>query len=197
MSSSTRGKYLWALGQLDSELGTVRLRRLDVDTIERALDSVATGTVGTSRGKPLARASVARVRDTLALALDFGVRRKMLATNPARLAVVTPTAKRHRSDVPSTPRKQTNCGTPSRVNGSAHCSEPCSSPGFGQARRSACVGMPSTSIEANDRCGARFASNAAPHASSTSSRRTRRTGRSPSPHPPSRSCALSGAPSPR
>ena len=93
MSSSTRGKYLWALGQLDSELGTVRLRRLDVDTIERALDSVATGTVGTSRGKPLARASVARVRDTLALALDFGVRRKMLATNPARLAVVTPTAK--------------------------------------------------------------------------------------------------------
>ena len=93
MSSSTRAKYLWALGQLNVELGTVRLRRLDVDTIEQALDRVASGTVGTSRGKPLGRASVSLVRDTLALALDFGMRRKMIATNPARLAVVTPTAK--------------------------------------------------------------------------------------------------------
>lgn len=92
MARATRTKYLWALGQTDATLGAVRLRRLDVDTIESALDLIATGTVGTSRGRPLSRASVALARDVLVMALDFGVARKMLATNPGRLAVVTPTA---------------------------------------------------------------------------------------------------------
>ncbi len=53
MAPSTLTRQLWALTALDAELGAVRLRRLDVDTIERALDRIATGRHG--RGRPLAR----------------------------------------------------------------------------------------------------------------------------------------------
>ena len=84
IGSSTRQRYLGALAALDAELGTVRLRRLDVDTVERALDTIATGCRG--RGRPLTRTTLSRIRQTLIAALDFGVRRKMLAYNPAAMA---------------------------------------------------------------------------------------------------------------
>ncbi len=90
LAPSTRGKYLWALAALDAELGSARLRTLDVNRVEAALDAIATGRHG--RGEPLSRASIARVRDTLVAVLDFAMRRKAIAVNPARLAVVAPTA---------------------------------------------------------------------------------------------------------
>ena len=88
MAPSTLTRQLWALTALDAELGAVRLRRLDVDTIERALDRIATGRHG--RGRPLTRVSVNRVRQALVAVLDLAMRRKAIAYNPARLAVVTP-----------------------------------------------------------------------------------------------------------
>jgi integrase len=90
MAPATRGKYLWALAQLETELGHARLRTLDVNAVERGLDRIATGRHG--RGQPLSRTSIARIRDTLVAVLDFAMRRKAIATNPARLAVVAPTA---------------------------------------------------------------------------------------------------------
>ena len=68
--------------------------RLDVERIERGLDRLATGTVGPSRGKPLSRRSLKLFRSTLAQVLDLGVRRKLIAGNPARIAELTPTAAR-------------------------------------------------------------------------------------------------------
>ena len=70
----------------------MRLRSLDVDRIERGLDRIATGTVGTSRGRPLSRRSLRLFRSTLAQVLDLGVRRKLIAGNPARTAELTPSA---------------------------------------------------------------------------------------------------------
>ena len=87
IGSSTRQRYLGALAALNVELGAVRLRRLDVDTVERALDRIATGCHG--RGRPLTRTTLSRIRQTLVAALDFGVRRKMLAYNPAAMAELT------------------------------------------------------------------------------------------------------------
>ncbi len=91
LGSSTRQRYLGALAALDAELGTVRLRRLDVDTVERALDTIATGCRG--RGRPLTRTTLSRIRQTLIAALDFGVRRKMLAYNPAAMAELSASAR--------------------------------------------------------------------------------------------------------
>ena len=90
LAPSTRGRYEWALDQIDAELGTTRLRGLDVNGVERALDRIGTGRHG--RGKQLSRASVARVRDVLVMVLDFAVRRNAMPSNPARLAIVSPTA---------------------------------------------------------------------------------------------------------
>jgi integrase len=90
MASTTRERYVWAIGLLRREFATARLRTLDVDRIEAGLDRIASGVYG--RGWPLSKSSVARVRDVLVAVLDFGVKRKVIALNPARLAVVTPTA---------------------------------------------------------------------------------------------------------
>jgi integrase len=90
LAPATRIKYLWTLDQLEAELGKTRLQTLDVNAVERALDGIATGRHG--RGKPLSRASMGRMRDTLVAVLDFAQRRKAIASNPARLAVVSPTA---------------------------------------------------------------------------------------------------------
>jgi integrase len=90
MAPSTRGRYTWALGALGAELRTERLRALDVDRVERALDRIASGRHG--RGEPLSRASIGRVRDVLVDVLDLAMRRKAITSNPARLAVIAPTA---------------------------------------------------------------------------------------------------------
>lgn len=94
MAPATRTRYLWALSVLDAELGRTRLRSLDVEAVERGLDRIASGRHG--RGQPLSRASVGRVRDVLVAVLDAAIRRKLIAENPARLAVIAPTASERR-----------------------------------------------------------------------------------------------------
>ena len=98
LSPSAVDNYDRALRMLDAEFGRVRLRSLDVDRIERGLDRIATGTVGTSRGRPLSRRSLKLFRSTLAQVLDLGVRRKLIAGNPARTAELTP--KRRQDQAP-------------------------------------------------------------------------------------------------
>ena len=88
MAPSTRSKYEWAAAALDAEFGTTRLRRLDINAVERGLDHIADGRYG--RGSALSRSSMVRVRDTLVAVLDFAQRRKLIASNPARLAVLAP-----------------------------------------------------------------------------------------------------------
>lgn len=90
LAPSTRARYDWALTLLHCQLGKTRLRGLDVNVIERALDRIATGEHG--RGAVLSRSSVAKVRGVLVTVLDFAERRRMISGNPARLSVVSPTA---------------------------------------------------------------------------------------------------------
>lgn len=90
IAPSTMTTYRWALHLLTEELGAVRLRDLTVDRVEEALDALAAG----SQGRPLSRRSLKQVRSTLAQVLDFATRRRMLATNVARLAELTPTARK-------------------------------------------------------------------------------------------------------
>ena len=75
LSPSAVDNYDHALRMLDTEFGRVRLRSIDVDRIERGLDRIATGMVGTSRGRPLSRRSLKLFRSTLAQVLDLGARR--------------------------------------------------------------------------------------------------------------------------
>jgi integrase len=96
LSPASLDGYDHALRMLKLEFGRVRLRTLDIDRIEAGLDRLATGTVGSSRGKPLSRRSLKLYRSTLAQVLDLGVRRKLISGNPARMAELTPTAARTR-----------------------------------------------------------------------------------------------------
>jgi integrase len=100
LEPKSRENYQLASRVLGEELGKVRLRSLDVERIERGIDAIATGKYG--RGRPLSRRSLKLYRATLAQALDMAVRRKLLASNPAEHAELTPTAAK------STPRRALN-----------------------------------------------------------------------------------------
>ncbi len=89
-SSATVDAYDWSCARLTAELGTVRLKQLDVERVEAALDSIAEG----SNGKPLARSSLKHMRSTLGQVLQFAQRRKLIGSNPARVAELPPTAAR-------------------------------------------------------------------------------------------------------
>ena len=94
LSPSSRDNYEWALRILSGELGKVRLRDLDIARIETAIDRIATGTTPGARGKPVSRRTLKLMRSTLAQVLDTAVRHKLIAANPARLAELTPTARK-------------------------------------------------------------------------------------------------------
>ena len=76
--------YLWACDLIVAELGSVRLKRLDVIRVEQALDSLSEG----SQGRKLGRRSLKLVRATLTQVLDFARRRKLIGSNPASDAVL-------------------------------------------------------------------------------------------------------------
>lgn len=99
LAPGTVENYDWALRVLSGELGRVRLRSLDVARVESALDRIATGTTAGARGKPVSARTLKLMRSTLAQVLDLAVRRKLVASNPARIAELTPTAPR------TTPRR--------------------------------------------------------------------------------------------
>jgi integrase len=91
LGATSRDNYERAVRVLREELGRERLRSLTVERVERGLDRITTGRYG--RGELLSRRSVKLVRSTLAQALDLAVNRRWIAFNPARQALLTPTAK--------------------------------------------------------------------------------------------------------
>ena len=62
---------------------------MTVEHVETALDRIAEGAHGR---RPLSRSTLGRVRDVAVDVVDFAVRRRIVATNVARLAELTPSA---------------------------------------------------------------------------------------------------------
>ncbi len=112
LAPSTLTRYRWALDVLDNEFGRKRLRGLDADAIEDGLDHIATGVHGrpdkNGNPRPLARSSVARLRSVLVEVLDFAMRRRLLAHNPARDAIVPTQGTDTRPSASAQPRPGTS-----------------------------------------------------------------------------------------
>jgi integrase len=117
-SPSTVATYVWCLDAIREELGRKRLRTLTVDDVETALDRLAAGkrkpreyAPGKTRTPlPMSRASLVKIRSTLGQVLDMAVRRDLVNRNVARIAELTPTARRggsRRSLTPAEARKFT------------------------------------------------------------------------------------------
>ncbi|QYG93463.1 site-specific integrase [Iamia sp. SCSIO 61187] len=77
----TKEAHRWACSLLVDELGKVRVADLDARDIEKALWRLAE-----RREKPLARASLVKVRSTLRQALRWAERRRLVAHNAAAVA---------------------------------------------------------------------------------------------------------------
>ncbi len=90
LAPKSRELYEWAIELIQAELGAVRLRNLNIDRVETALDELAAG----SQGRPLSHRSLKLVRSTLAQALDNAKRRQLISGNPARDAVLPAAAPR-------------------------------------------------------------------------------------------------------
>jgi integrase len=102
---STSDRYRWMLDRVIAELGSRRLRTLTVEDVERALDRLATGAHRRAgrEDTPITRSTLTRLRALVAEILDFAVRRRLVASNVARLAELTPSARRERRQRSLTP----------------------------------------------------------------------------------------------
>jgi integrase len=90
LAPSTRRTHEWAVSVLRSELGKKRLRSLTIEDVEKAFDRLA----DPKRERPLGRAALVKLRSILGQALDTAERGGMVNRNVARLAELTPSAKR-------------------------------------------------------------------------------------------------------
>jgi integrase len=98
LAASTDERYRWMLDRVVAELGTRRLRALTVEDVERALDRLAAG-AHRREGRdnaPITRSTLTRLRALIAEILDFAVRRRLVGSNVARLAELSPSAPRER-----------------------------------------------------------------------------------------------------
>lgn len=94
--------YRYCLDAIKEEIGRKRLRSLTVADVETMLDRLASdkrkpreyAPGKTRRPAPMSRASLVKVRSCLGQVLDMAVRRDLVGRNVARLAEVTPTARR-------------------------------------------------------------------------------------------------------
>ena len=82
----TAEAYSWALKVLRADLGARRLRKLTADLVEH--------TFGARASEGMSRASLVKIRSVLGQALDWGVRRGMVATNVARIVELPSEARR-------------------------------------------------------------------------------------------------------
>lgn len=87
---ATMAVYEWCCTLIDHHLGAKRLRTLSIDDVEAALDAMTSD----RSDKPVSRSTLVKVRSVLGQVLDFAQRRGMIAGNPARSAVIGPTAAR-------------------------------------------------------------------------------------------------------
>ena len=90
-SPKTIETYNWCIERIKDEIGSRRVRSLDVDAVEAALDRMAAG----DKDHPaLGKASLIKVRSVLGQAFDFALKRQWVTRNVVRLAELTPDAKR-------------------------------------------------------------------------------------------------------
>lgn len=80
LAPATMESYRWCIDRLTDELGSRRVRNLDVDQIEAAFDRLAEGD---ANHRPCSRWSLIKCRSVLGQALDWAVKRKMLPRNVA------------------------------------------------------------------------------------------------------------------
>ena len=92
LAPSTIETHTWAANMIRDELGGTRVVELSVDDIEVMFDRLAR-----RPERPLARASLVKVRSTLQQSFDFAKRRGKVAGNPAREATISPSARRGES----------------------------------------------------------------------------------------------------
>ena len=107
LAPSTSERYRWMLDRVVAELGTRRLRSLTVEDVERALDRLAAG-AHRREGRedtPITRSTLTRLRALVVEILDFAVRRRLVGSNVARLAELTPSAPRERRQRSLTPKE--------------------------------------------------------------------------------------------
>jgi integrase len=103
VAPSTRRTYEWCASVISDELGSKRLRTLTVEDIERAFDRLADP--GRRDGRPFGRAALVKLRSVLGQALDTAQRRGMVNRNVARIAELTPDAKRADERMALTPEQ--------------------------------------------------------------------------------------------
>ena len=105
LAPSTSDRYRWMLDRVVAEVGTRRLRSLTVEDVERALDRLAAGTYRREgrEDTPITRSTLTRLGALVIEILDFAVRRRLVSSNVARLAELTPSAPRERRQRSLTP----------------------------------------------------------------------------------------------
>ncbi len=91
LAPSTIEVHEWTAKLITAELGSVRITELDVHAVEAALGRLAKG----SKGQPLGRASLIKVRSTLRQAFAWAERRRAVSHNPAAVAELPATEERH------------------------------------------------------------------------------------------------------
>ncbi|MGD9704439.1 MAG: tyrosine recombinase XerC [Acidimicrobiia bacterium] len=92
-SPATIESYRWALQVIDSTLGTRRVRSLTPEAVEKELAKLAVSGWGV-KPRPMARASLVKVRSVLGQVLAFGERRGAVVRNVARVSELPAAARR-------------------------------------------------------------------------------------------------------
>lgn len=86
LSSRTLDGYRWACDLLRDDLGSIRIRKLTPDAVEKAFEIRA--------DNGISRASLVKVRSVLGKALDYAQRRQLVTTNVARIVELPVQARR-------------------------------------------------------------------------------------------------------
>ena len=92
IAESTRETYVWCCTKLRAEVGGARVRSFHVEQLEAAFDRMKSARTG----EPLSKSALIKLRSVLGQALDFAMRRGLVAHNVARIAELPPTAARTR-----------------------------------------------------------------------------------------------------
>ncbi len=98
VAPATRDSYAWAVDRLTAAIGARRVRTFTVDDLETAYDRMSAN---------LGHSSLVKLRGVLAQALDHAIRRGVAVRNVARIADLTPSARRPRRRRALTPDEAT------------------------------------------------------------------------------------------
>ena len=95
LSARTIDVYEWCIEVLTEVIGSHRADRLTAEDVERKFRQLAESGREENR-RPISRASLVKIRSVLGKALDYGIRRQLVARNVARVVELPVAAKRTR-----------------------------------------------------------------------------------------------------